>query len=182
VQPGSQPDGNPVAAAGNPRAAAGNPGAAASNPRAAADHDAMGLALEQAQLAAADGEVPVGAVVVVDGEVVAMARNRRHTGADPTGHAEILALRAAGQALGTWRLTSATLVVTLEPCVMCAGAAVAARLGRLVYGADDPKAGAVGSLYNVLSDPRLNHEVPWTHGVRRGECSELLAGFFASRR
>ena len=146
------------------------------------DHEAMGLALEQARAAAEVGEVPVGAVVVVDGEVVASAHNRRELDADPTAHAEILALRAAGEALGTWRLEGATLVVTLEPCAMCAGAAVSSRLGRLVYGATDPKAGAVGSLYNLASDPRLNHEVPWVHGVRADECADVLARFFAERR
>jgi tRNA(adenine34) deaminase len=148
----------------------------------ASDEEAMDLALEQAQLAADDGEVPVGAVVIHNGEVVAAARNRRHHDHDPTAHAEVLALREAGRVLGTWRLTEATLVVTLEPCPMCAGAAVAARLGRLVFGAEDPRAGAVGSLYNVLGDPRLNHEVPWTGGVRREEAAALLAGFFARRR
>jgi tRNA(Arg) A34 adenosine deaminase TadA len=146
------------------------------------DHEAMGLALAQARAAAAIGEVPVGAVVVVDGEVVASAHNRREADADPTAHAEVLALRAAGEALGTWRLESATLYVTLEPCAMCAGAAVSARLGRIVYGATDPKAGAVGSLYNLACDPRLNHEVPWEFGVRADECAEVLARFFADRR
>ncbi len=146
------------------------------------DHWAMGLALEQAQLAGAAGEVPIGAVVLVDGKVVAAAHNRREASGDPTGHAEILALRAAGEALGTWRLDTATLVVTLEPCPMCAGAAVAARLARIVYGAADPKAGAVGSLYNLVADPRLNHEMVWQHGVRADECANVLARFFADRR
>jgi tRNA(adenine34) deaminase len=146
------------------------------------DDDAMALALDQAKLAAERGEVPVGAVVVVDGVVVAAAHNLRETTADPTAHAEVLALRAAGDALGTWRLGDATLYVTLEPCAMCAGAAVSARLGRLVFGAADPKAGAVGSLYNLAADPRLNHEIPWTSGVRAAECAELLEAFFSSRR
>ena len=147
-----------------------------------ADHAAMGAALEQAQLAAVLGEVPVGAVVVVDGEIVAAAHNLRESTADPTAHAEVLALRAAGQVLGTWRLSDATLYVTLEPCAMCAGAAVSARLGRLVYGTPDPKAGAVGSLYNLASDPRLNHEVPWVSGERAQECAAVLEDFFAQRR
>lgn len=146
------------------------------------DDDAMALALDQARLAAERGEVPVGAVVVVDGVVVAAAHNLRETTADPTAHAEVLALRAAGDALGTWRLGDATLYVTLEPCAMCAGAAVSARLGRLVFGAADPKAGAVGSLYNLAADPRLNHEIPWTSGVRSAECAELLEAFFSPRR
>jgi len=146
------------------------------------DDDAMALALDQAKLAAERGEVPVGAVVVVDGVVVAAAHNLRETTADPTAHAEVLALRAAGDALGTWRLGDATLYVTLEPCAMCAGAAVSARLGRLVFGAADPKAGAVGSLYNLAADPRLNHEIPWTSGVRAAECAELLEAFFSPRR
>lgn len=146
------------------------------------DDDAMALALDQARLAAERGEVPVGAVVVVDGVVVATAHNQRETDADPTAHAEVLALRAAGQALGTWRMGDATLFVTLEPCAMCAGAAVSARLGRLVFGAADPKAGAVGSLYNLAADPRLNHEIPWSSGVRAAECAELLEAFFSSRR
>lgn len=146
------------------------------------DDEAMGAALEQARLAASLGEVPVGAVVMVGGEVVAAAHNLRESSADPTAHAEVLALRAAGQLLGTWRLSDATLYVTLEPCAMCAGAAVSARLGRLVYGTPDPKAGAVGSLYNLASDPRLNHEVPWDSGVRAQECAAVLEDFFAQRR
>ena len=142
----------------------------------------MGLALDEARLAAAAGDVPIGAVVVVGGEVVARGHNEREARPDPTAHAELLALGRAAAALGTWRLTEATLVVTLEPCPMCAGALVAARLGRLVFGAPDLKAGAVGSLYNLVADPRLNHEVPWTHGVRADECAALLTGFFAERR
>ena len=142
----------------------------------------MGVALEQAHLAASLGEVPVGAVVVVGDAVVAAAHNLRESTADPTAHAEVLALRAAGQVLGSWRLSEATLHVTLEPCAMCAGAAVSARLGRLVYGAADPKAGAVGSLYNLAADPRLNHEVPWGSGVRADECARVLEDFFSERR
>jgi tRNA(adenine34) deaminase len=146
------------------------------------DDWAMEHALEQARLAAAAGEVPVGAVVLVDGEIVAAAHNRRETDNDPTAHAEILALRAAGAAVGSWRLAEATLVVTLEPCPMCAGAAVAARVARIVYGASDPRAGAVGSLYNLAADPRLNHEIAWRHGVMAEACGQAMVAFFAERR
>jgi tRNA(adenine34) deaminase len=142
----------------------------------------MDLALAAASRAGASGEVPVGAVVVFDGRVVATAANRREADGDPTAHAEILALREAAAALGSWRLTGASLFVTLEPCPMCAGALVAARVGRLVFGATDPKAGACGSLYNLCADPRLNHELPITAGVRGRECAELLSGWFEARR
>ena len=142
----------------------------------------MRLALEAAAEAGKSGEVPVGAVVVLDGEVVARAGNQRETAGDPTAHAEVLALREAATVLGSWRLTDAVLYVTLEPCPMCAGALVAARAGRLVYGAPDPKAGACGSLYNLCADPRLNHELPVTPGVLREECADLLSGWFAQRR
>ncbi|HEY6473699.1 MAG TPA: tRNA adenosine(34) deaminase TadA [Acidimicrobiales bacterium] len=142
----------------------------------------MELALREARTAAAEGEVPVGAVCVVDGRVVARRHNERERTGDPTAHAELLALRDAAAALGSWRLGDATIVVTLEPCPMCAGAMVAARLGRLVYGAADPKAGAGGTLYNLCADPRLNHEVPLTGGVRAAECGALLTSFFADRR
>ena len=142
----------------------------------------MDLALGEARAAAAAGEVPVGAVCVVGGQVIARRHNEReHTG-DPTAHAELLALRDAAAALGSWRLSDATIVVTLEPCPMCAGAMVAARLGRLVYGAADPKAGACGTLYNLCADPRLNHEVPVTGGVRAADCGALLTSFFGDRR
>ena len=146
------------------------------------DDEAMGLALAEARRALDHGDVPVGAVALVDGEVVATGRNERELRADPTAHAEILALRAAAAALGGWRLGAVTLVVTLEPCPMCAGALVAARVGRLVFGAADPKAGACGSLYNLCADPRLNHELPVTAGVRAAEAAELLATFFSDRR
>jgi tRNA(adenine34) deaminase len=126
--------------------------------------------------------VPVGAVVVVDGEVVARRHNERELNGDPTAHAELLAVRDAAVARGSWRLDDAALYVTLEPCAMCAGALVNARLGRLVFGAGDLKAGACGSLYNLLADPRLNHEVPITAGVASEECAELLGTFFADRR
>ncbi len=142
----------------------------------------MDIALKEAQAATAHGDVPVGALVILGGEIVARRHNERELRTDPTAHAEVLALSDAAVALGSWRLGEATLVVTLEPCPMCAGAAVAARLGRLVFGAPDLKAGACGSLYNVCADPRLNHEVPITAGVRADECSALLTGFFAERR
>jgi tRNA(adenine34) deaminase len=143
----------------------------------------MGLALDEAATAPAHGDVPIGALVVgPDGRVLARRHNEREAAQDPTAHAEILALADAAKALGTWRLTEATLVVTLEPCPMCAGALVAARLAHVVYGAADLKAGAVGSLYNLCADPRLNHEVAVTAGVRAEEAAALLTGFFAGRR
>jgi tRNA(adenine34) deaminase len=143
---------------------------------------AMTIALEEARAAIAHGDVPVGAALVVDGEIVARRHNERELTGDPTAHAEILALRDAAKAVGTWRLEGASLVVTLEPCSMCAGAAVAARLQRVVFGAYDPKAGACGSLYNICSDPRLNHEVGLVAGVSAEESGELLAAFFRARR
>jgi tRNA(adenine34) deaminase len=147
-----------------------------------ADGEAMALALAEAEAALAEGEVPVGAVILHDGAVVARRHNEREQRQDPTAHAEVLALRDAAAALGTWRLLDCTMVVTLEPCVMCAGALLAARIGRLVYGAADLKGGATASLYNVLADPRLNHNPPVTHGVRAVESTALLAAFFAERR
>jgi len=142
----------------------------------------MGLALEQARAALTHGDVPVGAVALVDGRPVAARHNERELTGDPTAHAEVLALRDAALALGGWRLSRVTLVVTLEPCLMCAGALVAARMGRLVYGASDPRAGACGTLYNLCCDPRLNHELPLTAGVRSLECATLLTSFFAEKR
>ena len=142
----------------------------------------MRLALAEAALAPAHGDVPVGAVAVVDGRVVARRHNERERRQDPVAHAELLAIQDAATALGTWRLEAVTLVVTLEPCPMCAGALVAARVGRLVFGAADPKAGACGSLYNLCVDPRLNHAVAVTHDVLGPEASALLTGFFAARR
>jgi tRNA(adenine34) deaminase len=142
----------------------------------------MDQALAEAELAAAHDDVPIGAVVVRDGELLSRAHNRREVDADPTAHAEILALRDAARALGTWRLEGCTLVVTLEPCTMCAGALVLARLDRLVFGADDPKAGAVGALYDIPRDPRLNHQVEVVRGVQADRCGELLRSFFAARR
>jgi tRNA(adenine34) deaminase len=146
------------------------------------DDEAMAVALAEAEVAVSHGDVPVGAVVLVGGEVVAARHNERERAGDPTAHAELLALRDAAQSRGDWRLVDATLVVTLEPCPMCAGAAVAARLQRLVFGAPDPKAGACGSLYNLCADPRLNHEVEVTAGVQRERVSQLLTTFFASQR
>lgn len=142
----------------------------------------MYAALEEAAAAALHGDVPVGAVVLVAGEVLARRHNERELTEDPTAHAEMLALRDAAAVLGTWRLLDATVVVTLEPCAMCAAALVAARVRRLVFGAYDPKAGACGSLYNLCADPRLNHEIEVSGGVRAGEASALLASFFQERR
>ena len=145
--------------------------------------EAMRLALEQAALATASGDVPVGAVVLGPaGDVLARGRNERELGGDPTAHAEVLALRAASTALGSWRLTGCTLVVTLEPCTMCAGAVVLSRVGRLVYGAVDPKAGAVGSLWDVVRDRRLNSRPEVVGGVLAGESGALLRNFFAGHR
>jgi tRNA(adenine34) deaminase len=146
------------------------------------DAAAMRVALGEAARAVAHGDVPVGAVAVVNGRVVATRHNERELRLDPTAHAEILALQDAAAALGTWRLGDVTLVVTLEPCPMCAGALVAARVGRLVFGAVDPKSGACGSLYQLCGDPRLNHELPVTGGVLAEECGRLLEEFFAGMR
>jgi tRNA(adenine34) deaminase len=146
------------------------------------DDEAMAIALEEAAAAGAAGEVPVGAVVLVDGGVVARAGNERERRGDPTAHAEVLALRAAAEALGTWRLDGATLVVTLEPCPMCAGALVAARVARVVFGPASPEAGACGTLYNLCVDPRLNHEVEVVAGLRTDESADLLHAFFDARR
>jgi tRNA(adenine34) deaminase len=149
----------------------------------AADEAAVRAALAHARAATGHGEVPVGAVVVSpSGDVVASASNERESGADPTAHAEVLALRRAGAVLGSWRLDGCTLAVTLEPCTMCAGAVVLARVARLVFGAWDPKAGAVGSLWDVVRDRRLNHRPEVVAGVCEAECSALLASWFASRR
>jgi tRNA(adenine34) deaminase len=149
------------------------------------DTDAwMRAALDEARLAIAHDDVPVGALVVhrPTGEVIARAHNERELRADPTAHAELLALRVASEVNGGWRLDAHALVVTLEPCPMCAGAAWAARVPLLVYGAADPKAGAAGSLYNFAADPRLNHSTEIVAGVRASECGALLSEFFASRR
>jgi tRNA(adenine34) deaminase len=148
------------------------------------DEETMRIALQAAQAAGARGEAPIGAAVVdpTSGAVVAVAGNSPIGLSDPTAHAEILALRDTAAALGGWRLSAVTLVVTLEPCPMCAGALVAARLGRLVFGATDPRAGACGTLYNLCQDPRLNHEVPVRAGVRAEACATLLTSFFAEKR
>ena len=154
------------------------------SPRSGHDEDEhwMRLALDQARLALDKGEVPVGAVLVEDGIQVAADHNRREELADPTAHAEILVMSAAARVLGDWRLTGHTLYVTLEPCPMCAGATVAARLGALVYGATDPKAGAAWSLYNIPQDVRLNHRTEIRHGILATEAAEMLTGFFERLR
>jgi tRNA(adenine34) deaminase len=142
----------------------------------------MEQAIEQARLALDHDDVPVGAVVVRDGAVIAARRNERELIGDPTAHAEILAIRDAARVVGHWRLDDCTMVVTLEPCPMCAGAMVNARIARLVYGASDPKAGAAGSLMNLVADPRLNHRLPIVLGVEANRCAALLTEFFAARR
>ena len=146
------------------------------------DEQAMEIALAEAAAAKAHGDVPVGAVVLLDGFVVSQRHNEREHTNDPTAHAEVLALRDAAAALGSWRLAGATLVVTLEPCPMCAGALLSARVSRLVFGTADPKAGACGTLYNFCTDPRLNHNVEVRHNVMADEASALLSGFFTERR
>jgi tRNA(adenine34) deaminase len=142
----------------------------------------MKLALDEARAAGVRGEIPVGAVLVIGGEIIAAAGNERERLHDPTAHAEIVVLRAAAQKVGGWRLREATLYVTLEPCAMCAGALVLARIKRLVYGPDDPKAGAAGSVLNVVDHPTLNHRMEVRAGMLEGEAANLLREFFASRR
>ena len=144
----------------------------------------MALALDEARAAESHGDVPIGAVVarLADGAVVARRHNERELTHDPTAHAEVLALRDAAVAVGSWRLTDYALIVTIEPCAMCAGAALNARIGLVAFGASDPKAGAVGSRYHLLADPRLNHECPVRHGVRADESADLLRTFFSTRR
>jgi tRNA(adenine34) deaminase len=147
------------------------------------DDAAVGAALDVARAALAAGEVPIGAVVLdPSGQVIASAHNERLVHHDPTAHAEVVALRRAGAALGSWHLDGYTLAVTLEPCTMCAGAIVLARIERLVFGAWDPKAGAVGSLWDVVRDRRLNHRPEVIGGIRERECGELLVDFFETRR
>ncbi len=146
------------------------------------DEDYMRLALREAEKAASCGETPVGAVLVVQDKVVAAAHNMRETWQDPVAHAELLAIRESATRLGRWRLQDATLYVTLEPCLMCAGALVLARIGRLVYGCRDPKAGVLGSVYDVVRDGRLNHTYRITAGVLEKECSSLLQAFFEKLR
>jgi len=142
----------------------------------------MREALEEARKAFEKDEPPVGAVIVKDGEVIARGHNLRESLHDPTAHAEMLAIRAAAARLERWRLTDCVIYVTLEPCIMCAGAMILARLGGLVYGADDPKAGAVNSLMNLVSDERLNHRIEVKNGILAVECGDLLRNFFSSRR
>ena len=175
-----QPDDEPQAAIPQETVGASAPGAAeATQPD---DERFMRLALQEAAAAAELGEVPIGAVVVHNGEVVAQAHNLRETDADPSAHAEFSALVAASRALGRWRLTGCTVYVTLEPCLMCAGLMVNARIDRCVFGAYDPKGGALGTLYNVSHDPRLNHEFEVTGGVLEDECAAQLKAFFAQLR
>jgi tRNA(adenine34) deaminase len=147
-----------------------------------ADEEFMRLALAEAAAALDHDDVPIGAVAVRGGDVLAAARNERELRRDPTAHAEVLVLRAAAEALGTWRLAGVTVYVTLEPCPMCAGALVLARVARLVYGPQDPRAGAAYSLYNVVQDPRLNHTVEVTTGVLEEECAAVLRAFFHEKR
>ena len=142
----------------------------------------MKLAIDQAFIAADNGDVPVGAVIVFEGKVIAKAHNQRQLLNDPTAHAEIIALTQAAEAVGNWRLNGCTIYVTLEPCPMCAGALVLARIDRLVFGCDDPKAGACGSLYNIVQDERLNHNMDITSGVLNTECGQVLSDFFKVRR
>ncbi len=146
------------------------------------DEQLIRMALEEAVVAVEHGDAPVGAVLVRDGNIVARAHNDRELRDDPTGHAELNAIRLGAERLGTWRLEGCELFVTLEPCVMCAGLIVAARIDRLVFGAWDPKAGACGSLYNVCEDPRLNHHVRVRRGVLAEECAKPLSEFFAGLR
>jgi len=146
------------------------------------DIDFMRLALAEAEKAAAIGEIPVGALLVIGDEVVASARNMRETWQDPAAHAELLVIREASARLGRWRLSDATVYVTLEPCLMCAGALVLARVDRLVYGCRDPKAGVLGSVYDVVRDGRLNHTYRITPGVLEAECRDVLTNFFEKLR
>jgi tRNA(adenine34) deaminase len=152
------------------------------DPRHVSDEVYMRQALERAEAAEENGDVPIGAVVVRAGEVIGAAGNERELGGDPTAHAELLALRQAAERLGGWRIEDASLFVTLEPCAMCAGAIVLARVARVVYGAADPKAGAAGSVLDVLSEPALNHNPQVSGGVLEEECAALLSSFFSARR
>ena len=146
------------------------------------DERYMRLAIEQAGIAEENGDVPIGAVIVHNGQIIGKAYNQREQLQDPTAHAEIIALTQAAAALESWRLEGCTVYVTLEPCPMCAGALVLARIDRLVYGCDDPKTGAVKSLYNIVTDSRLNHRIEVINGVLADECSDLLEQFFQKRR
>src|SRR3954453_14201148 len=153
-------------------------------PPMSADEDLRGMeaAMQEARLALAHDDVPIGAVVVLDGSIIGRGHNERERREDPTAHAEVLALREAAAALRSWRVLDATLYVTLEPCTMCAGAIVLARVPRVVYGCADPKAGAAGSVLDVLAEPRLNHRPEVVGGVLADECAELLRSFFRARR
>ncbi len=146
------------------------------------DDELMRLALLEAEKALKHEDVPVGALVIIDDVVIASRHNERQLTGDPTAHAEILALRDAASQLGTWHLDNATLVTTLEPCPMCAGAALNARVSHVIFGAHDPKAGATETLYNLLGDPRLNHQATVTSGILAAECGQILTRFFADRR
>lgn len=146
------------------------------------DERLMGLAFERAQEAERHGDVPIGAVVAREGQPIAVAGNERELRGDPTAHAEVLAIRAAAEALGGWRLPGTTIYITLEPCAMCAGAIVLARIPEVVYGARDPKAGAAGSVFDILAEPALNHRPLVRGGVMERECASLLEEFFAARR
>ena len=146
------------------------------------DEDHMRMALAEAEKAAAEGETPIGAVLVIGDQVITTAHNMRETWQDPTAHAESIVLRDASEQLGRWRLPDATVFVTMEPCLMCAGALVLARVGRLVYGCRDPRAGALGSVYDVVRDGRLNHVYRITPGVLEAECRSVLQGFFEKLR
>ena len=146
------------------------------------DERYMGVAVESAKIAEDNGDVPIGAVIVREGQIIAKGYNQREQLQDPTAHAEIIALTQAAAAVENWHLDGCTMYVTLEPCCMCAGALVLSRMDRLVYGCRDPKAGACGSLYNIVADERLNHRLEVTAGVLEDECSELLQSFFARRR
>jgi len=146
------------------------------------DEKCLAVALEEAQCAEKEGEVPVGAALVIRGEVIAQAHNLREGLFDPTAHAEILVLREASQRLGRWRLAGGTLYVTMEPCAMCAGAAVLARVSRIVYGCRDPKAGACGSVLDIPREPKLNHRIEVTGGILEQPCQEIVQRFFEKRR
>jgi tRNA(adenine34) deaminase len=146
------------------------------------DEQLMRMAIEAATIGLENGDVPIGAVIVHDGRLIAKAYNQREQLQDPTAHAEIIALTQAASAIGSWRLNGCTIYVTLEPCCMCAGALVLGRIERLVYGCDDPKAGAIKSLYNIVQDERLNHRIEVISGVQEEACREQLQGFFAKRR
>jgi len=147
-----------------------------------ADEKFIELALEEARIAAAEGEVPVGAVLVINGEAIARGHNLREGLSDPTAHAEMLVLREASQRLGRWRLTDATLYVTMEPCAMCAGAAVLARIHRIVYGCSDPKTGACGSVFDITREPQLNHQIEIIRDILKDSCQSVLKEFFLNRR